>query len=78
VSADGRAHEVVRAFKERHSHLAGGGLRGIEPAYSGGEPCLFATVDPGFGSARLPAVFMGLPVVMYDGAHWYDATGEVL
>jgi hypothetical protein len=77
VSADAHLQEAVRAFKERHSHLAGAGLRAIEL----GEPYLLAKVDRGFARDRLPAVFMGLPglpVVLDDGAYTYEATGERL
>jgi hypothetical protein len=76
VPADRRFGEVVRAFKERHSHFAGAGLSSIEPAYSAGEPCLLAGVDPGFASEWLPAEFMGLAVVMDDGTRTYHATGN--
>jgi hypothetical protein len=78
VPADRRFGEVVRAFKERHSHFAGAGLHSIEPAYIAGAPCLLAGVDPGFASKRLPAVFMGLPVAMDDGTRTYHATGDTL
>jgi hypothetical protein len=76
VSADLPIQEAVKALSQRHSQLAAAGLRGIEPGDPGGEPYLLARVDEGFGSDRLPAVFMGLPVVMDDGARTYKATGE--
>jgi len=78
VPADRRFGEAVRAFKERHTHFAGAGLHSIEPAYSAGEPYLLVGVDPGFASERLPAVFMGLPVVMDDGTRTCHATGNTL
>jgi hypothetical protein len=48
VSADAHLPEAVRAFKQRHSHLAGAGLRAIELGDADGEPYLLAKVDRGF------------------------------
>lgn len=39
-------------------------------------PPLLAGVDPGLASERLPAVCMGLPVVMDDGTRTYHASGS--
>ena len=78
VSADVHLQEAVRAFRQRHSHLAGAGVRTIELCDADGEPYLLAKVDRGFARDRLPAAFMGLPVVLDDGAYTYEATGELL
>lgn len=39
---------------------------------------MVALAGEGFDRTKLPAMFMGLPVLVNDGTHGYPAEGEVV
>jgi hypothetical protein len=74
VVADTAVEEAFRGFKERYSHIEG--IRSVDLGIYEYAPCITATVDEGFGSDRLPAAFIDLPIVIDDGTPTYPATGD--
>jgi hypothetical protein len=74
--ADPGPPEAFRDFEERYSHIPG--IRSIESGDYEHGPCLVAMVEEGFGSDRLPAAFMGFPVLLDDGVRAYEATGDLI
>jgi hypothetical protein len=72
--ADLTAQEALPGFAERYSALVG--VHSVETGVYAGQPCLVAMAGEGFDRGRLPAMFMGLPVLVNDGTHGYPAEGE--
>jgi hypothetical protein len=70
------AQEALPHFAERYCPLPG--VHSVETGEYAGQPCLVALAGEGFDRTRLPAMFMGLPVLVNDGTHGSSAEGEVV